>query len=295
MNVLAVAAPNTEAADLLDGYSFEISAKDADRLADNRPLVPAGTLVSITYLPTETDAARIAAARAVRELGLVPMPHIAARRVPSQASLDALLGALADEAGVDRLFVIAGDLAAPVGPFGDALAVIAALPGRVHALRTIGIAGYPEGHPQIAAAALERAMCDKLATLAGQGLTAEIMTQFAFSADPLLAWLDRLRRDGVTARVRLGLPGPASVATLLRFAARCGVGTSARVMAKYGASLTRLLNTAGPDRLHAELARGTDPGRHGPVALHLYPFGGLRKMAEWAQAARRTTISETRA
>jgi methylenetetrahydrofolate reductase (NADPH) len=53
-------------------------------------------------------------------------------------------------------------------------------------------------------------------------------------------------------------------------------------MAKYGASITRLLNTAGPDRLYADLADGISPAVHGGVAIHLYPFGGLRKMAEWA-------------
>ena len=269
-------------ADLLTGYSFEISAKDAGRLEGIRALVPAGTMVSITYLPTETDEARIAAAREARRVGLTPMPHIAARRIVSGAALQRFLSGLATEAQIDRVFVIAGDNGATSGPFDDALALIGNARLGEHGVRTVGIAGYPEGHPQIAQPALAKAMRDKIAVLENQGLAAEIMTQFAFDADPMLAWLSALRADGVQARVRLGLPGPANVGTLLRFAARCGVGASARVMAKYGASITRLLNTAGPDRLYGELADGITSAAHGDVAIHLYPFGGLRKMAEWA-------------
>jgi methylenetetrahydrofolate reductase (NADPH) len=74
------------------------------------------------------------------------------------------------------------------------------------------------------------------------------------------------------------------VGTLLRFAARCGVGASAKVMAKYGASITRVLATAGPDRLADALADGLSPDAHGDVRVHLYPFGGVRKAAEWAKA-----------
>jgi methylenetetrahydrofolate reductase (NADPH) len=271
-------------ADLLHGFSFEISAKDAGRLEAIRPLVPAGTVASVTYLPGETDAARVAAAAELRRLGLVPMPHIAARRIPSRSSLHALLEDLAREAQVDRLFVIAGDLPTPAGPFQDALAVLDELRLGEHNLKTVGVAGYPEGHPGIPDAALDQALWDKVRLLNEHGLATEIMTQFAFDADPMIAWVARLRAEGITGCIRLGLPGPANVGTLLRFAARCGVGASAKVMTKYGASITRLLNTAGPDRLYADLEAGLDPANHGPIAIHMYPFGGLQKMAEWTAA-----------
>jgi len=270
---------------LIEGYSFEICARDAASLESIRPLVPAGTVVSITYLPNETDAARIAAAREIRRVGLVPMPHIAARRIESATALARLLDAFATEAAVERLFVIAGDLGAPVGPFADALAVLEVLRHDEHGLTTIGIAGYPEGHPQIAAMRLAQARRDKVALLIEHGLAVEIMTQFAFDAAPMATWLDRLRGEGFAGRVRFGLPGPANVGTLLRFAARCGVGISAKVMAKYGASVTRLLHTAGPDRLYNDLARNVTERGDGNVSIHLYPFGGLQKMAEWAVIA----------
>lgn len=269
---------------LLDEHSFEISCRDADRLGGIAGLVPPGTAVSITHLASESDDARIAAARKVRALGFVPVPHVAARRIPSEAALHDFLAGLRAEAQVDRLFIIAGDTPRPVGPFDDALAVIAGGHLGAHGIEAVGIGGYPEGHPQIAGDALSEAMRRKLASLADQGIAAEIVTQFAFDAAPITAWLARLRDSGIEAPVRLGVPGPASVGALLRFAAHCGVGASTRVMKKYGASLTRLLSTTGPDRLYGELARTVVPGVHGRVGIHLYSFGGLQKMAAWAHA-----------
>ncbi|MBW4332135.1 methylenetetrahydrofolate reductase [Stakelama sp. CBK3Z-3] len=271
-------------ADLLSGFSFEISAKDAMRLEAIRPIVPDGTVVSITYLPNESDEARIAAAAQLRALGLTPMPHVAARRVASADTLQRFLDGLSCGAGVERLFVIAGDLAQPAGPFADARALISAVDPARHGIRTVGIAGYPEGHPAISRERLDQARRDKIADLSGSGVEIEILTQFAFDGAPIVDWLRDIRADGFGGMVRVGLPGPANVGTLLRFAARCGVGASAKVMAKYGTSLAKLFNTAGPDLLYAELAREIDPAVLGPVTVHLYPFGGLQKMAEWAAA-----------
>ena len=51
-------------------------------------------------------------------------------------------------------------------------------------------------------------------------------------------------------------------------------------MAKYGLSITKLLGTAGPDRLIEGLAEGLQPA-HGDVRLHFYPFGGIERTVAW--------------
>jgi len=107
-----------------------------------------------------------------------------------------------------------------------------------------------------------------------------IVTQFAFDPVRVLEWLAELRARGIDAPVRLGVPGPAGIKRLLRFAARCGVGASTSIMKKYGISLTQLMGTAGPDKLVDAIAKGLRP-EHGMVRLHFYPFGGLKKTVEW--------------
>jgi methylenetetrahydrofolate reductase (NADPH) len=268
-------------AELISSYSIEMTAKDGDALRDAKDLIPQGTSVSITCLAGETAPARVLAAKQARGYGFLPRPHISARRIASAAELESFLADLAAQAQIERAFVVAGDLAQPAGPYFDALAVIRSGLLAKHGVRHVGISGYPEGHPDFPAEKLWQALRDKHQALTDLGHTYDIITQFGFDAKPVLNWLQALREAGIVAPVRVGVPGPASVKTLLRFAARCGVGASASVMAKYGVSITKLLNTAGPDALISELAASLEPARHGEVFLHFYPFGGLAKTAQW--------------
>ncbi len=270
-------------ATLVATYSIEMTAKDGDALRDAKDLIAQGTSVSITFLAGETAPARVAAAKQARSYGFHPRPHISARRLASAEELETFLADLAAQAQIDRAFVVAGDVGQPAGPYFDALAVIkSGLLGK-HGVRHVGISGYPKGHPNFSEAVLWQALRDKHQALTDLGHSYDIVTQFGFDAKPVLDWLKKLRDAGIVAPVRVGVPGPASVKTLLRFAARCGVGASASVMAKYGVSITKLVTTAGPDALITELAGGIDPAQHGEVFLHLYPFGGLAKSAQWVR------------
>jgi methylenetetrahydrofolate reductase (NADPH) len=270
---------------LLADFSVEVTASGGDSVADAAALLPEGTPVSITYLPGETVEARVAAAALIRRLRFLPVPHISARRLVSHEDLDSYLAALSRRAGLDRALVVAGDCR-PMGPFDDALAVIRSGLLAEYGIRRVGIAGYPEGHPDIPAERLWQALADKHRVLLDMGHEPIVTTQFAFDAEALVGWIGGVRDRGITSTIRLGVPGPATVRALLRFAARCGVGASAKVMRKYGISLARLMNVAGPDRLVEDLASSLDPMRHGDVRVHLYPFGGLERTAEWATTMR---------
>lgn len=267
-------------AGITDGYSLEITAKDVESLREAAPMIAPETPIAVTFLPGEEAPARIAATRAVRELGFEPMPHFSARRIGSHEEFQSYLSAVVNEAGVRRCFVIAGDPEQPEGPFEDSSALIATGAFERAGIRAIGIGGHPEGHPNMTEAQCWEVLERKCADIAARGMAPLIVTQFGFDTDRFLAWLRELRARGIEHPVRIGVPGPAGIKTLLRFAARCGVGASASVMAKYGISLTRLIGTAGPDKLVDRLA--TDFGsEHGRVRLHFYPFGGLVRTVEW--------------
>lgn len=270
-------------ADLLRDFSIEMTAKDIEQLDETARLVPAGTMVSITFLPGESFASRVDAAAKVHALGLRPVPHLSARRLASASELEGFLDALAGRIDLKHMFVVAGDLAEPAGPYQDALSLIRSNLFQRYGVEHVGVTGYPEGHSQIDNAALWQALRDKAAVFADHGLDWSIMTQFGFDADPVLAWLAQLREEGIDVPVRVGVAGPASVKTLMRFALRCGVGTSAKVMKKYGLSVTKLLGTTGPDPIINDIAAGIVDTVHGATQLHFYPFGGLAKTAAWVQ------------
>jgi methylenetetrahydrofolate reductase (NADPH) len=269
------------AVSLLTDFSLEMTGKDVDDLHAAVPLLPAGTRVNVTFLGNEDLQMRLAAARAVREAGLVPVPHISARRLRSQDELETYLGALREAGASDSVFAVGGDPATPAGPFDSALAVIRTGTLPRYGVRRVSIAGYPEGHPDIPDDVLWDALRDKAAALAEQGLEGSIITQFAFDEEPVLAWVERVRAEGIELPIRVGVPGPAGVTRLLGFARRFGIGANAMIVRKYGFSLTSLMGSAGPDKLIAALASGYDPARHGRVQLHFYTFGGIHATSQW--------------
>lgn len=266
--------------DLMHDYSLEITAKDVASLRNVASEIVPGTMIAIPALPGEPFEDHVAAARAIRELGFEPMPHLAARNIASVESFERLLGDLVSEAGVRRCFVIAGDTPLVNGPFADSLALIATGAFERHDIACIGIGAHPDGHPHMSEARCWDVLDEKCMEIKKRAMAPLIVTQFGFDAAPYLHWLKDLRVRGISDPVRIGVPGPAGVRTLLRYAARCGVSASRSVMAKYGLSVTRLIGQAGPDRLVGELCSGLRP-EHGRVALHFYPFGGLGRTVQW--------------
>jgi methylenetetrahydrofolate reductase (NADPH) len=275
--------PNQALCALLNNYSLEMTAKEVPQLEEAADIIPKGTKIPVTFLPGETFEMRVAAAKRVKELGFLPIPHLSARRLHSQEELEGYLAALQREVGTDHAFVVAGDPPEPLGPYQDALAVIKSGLLARYGIRRVGISGYPEGHREIGNDKLWQATRDKQLAIVERGHDFAVVTQFGFDAEPILSWLEQVRQAGIEALVRVGVPGPASVKRLLGFASRCGVGTSAKVVLKYGMSVTKLLSNAGPEKLIEDLAVGLDPAKHGDVLLHFYPFGGMKASAQWVR------------
>lgn len=271
---------------ITEGYSLEMTAKDIAALTEAARLIAPETPLSVTFLPGEAQDARVAAAIAVRQLGFEPMPHFSARRILSEDDFETYLARVVREAQVKRAFIVAGDPAEPQGPYPDTMSLITTGAFERAGVQAIGIGGHPEGHPVMTPAQCWTVLEAKIAEIERRGLAALIVTQFGFNPDTVLDWLADLRRRGLDTPVRIGIPGPASIKSLLRFAARCGVGASTSVMKKYGVSITNLLGSAGPDKLVDAFVDRLGP-EHGRVRLHFYPFGGLVGTVEWIAAYNR--------
>ena len=283
---------NPQAAlELVTGYSLEMTGKDVPGLMEAKDSIPAGTKINVTFLGNEDLEMRVSAAKAVRELGFVPVPHISARRLSSRGQLEEFLSRLQDVGATESVFVVGGDPATPEGPYEDSYDVIRTGLLLDYGVKEVSIAGYPEGHPDISHEVLWRALDEKSLSLAQQGLKATILTQFAFDTDPVLAWIDQVRARGIDSTIRIGTPGPAGIKRLLGFARRFGIGANAMIVKKYGFSLTNLMGTAGPDKFVTDLSamladKNTDAPAgttSGPVKLHFYTFGGLLATADWAR------------
>ena len=275
---------------LLEDFSLEMTGKDVPKLEEARDSIPQGTRINVTFLGNENLAMRLEASRAVKRLGFVPVPHISARRLGSQGEFEEFLAALRADGTAANVFTVGGDPTRPEGPYEDSLALIETGLLREYGVRHVSISGYPEGHPDIAGDVLWSALRQKNASIAGQELDGSVITQFGFDVDPVLAWLEKVRAEGITLPVRIGVPGPAGVRRLMSYATRFGVGTSASIAKKYGLSITNLMGTAGPDKFLRALADGYDPARHGDIKIHFYTFGGLRATSEWIAQFRKDNL-----
>ncbi|MBD9490734.1 MULTISPECIES: methylenetetrahydrofolate reductase [Ensifer] len=270
---------------LFRDYSLEITGKDIWQIEAAKSEIPAGTPINIAYLGNESHAQRIEAAARIRQWGFEPVPIISSRRLRSVQDRDELLTGLISAARPARFMFVGGDPSSPTGPYKDSLDLIAGGIVADHGIVNVGIAGYPEGHPKIDQARLWEALGQKTELLKARGCSVEITTQFGFDADAVVDWIAQVRARGIDAPIRIGVPGPADVKRLLRFAAQFGVASSAAIVGKYGFSLANLVNKVGPDRFMSRLAGGMAGRDLGTVMLHLYPFGGIADTVAWAARA----------
>ena len=275
---------------MLSNYSVEISPTSEKIVASAVERLEKGTEVFLTWIPGEDPYGMVAPSAKLRKAGLFPAPHIGARHVESTAQLDDLLGRLTGEAGVDRVLLIGGERAKPLGPYDSALQMMQTGLLQKHNIQRAGISGFPEGHPAISEQVLGESTVAKMNYGRSIGLQLQIVTQFCFEGEPIAAWLKRLRALGVDLPVRIGLAGPAGIATLTKYALHCGVGNSIRALTK-STSFAKLLNERDPEPVMREIISAAPNGDFsapplGISALHFYTFGGLKKTVEWIQAAR---------
>ena len=265
--------------------SFEAtrpSRADIDALGAT---LPAGAPTYLTAIPGKPLSELVEASAAVRAAGLEPVPHLSARHFADLQALDDFLAACVARAGVRTALLVGGDIAEPKGKVRDALSVIESGLLEKHGLRDIGLAGFPDGHPQMSEDELEANLVTKLAALQQHGLEGHIVTQFCFDAKPLLAWFAWLRGRGVHAPVRIGLAGPTNLLTWLNYARRCGVKASAEALASRSGLVKQAFRPVAPDPLIRKLAGAAAAGLIDNARAHFFAFGGVVQTAKWALPA----------
>lgn len=272
--------------DFLQGFSVETSVGAAAKVESFADHLPAGTRVYIACLPGQ-DLASVAelAARLSRE-GMTPVPHLPARSMPSQGVLDGHLARLSAEAGTTEVLVIGGGVDRPVGPFDRSMQLIETGLLDKHGIRRIGVAGHPEGNRDIGEAGIRQAIAEKNAYAARTGLDLHIVTQFAFDGPALVKWDKLLTVQGNRLPIHIGVAGPATLKSLLHYAAMCGIGSSMRVLKRQAWNIARLTQVSAPDSLVLDLARyrATDPDCR-IARAHFFTFGGFKRAAQWLALA----------
>jgi len=268
---------------LMRSFSAEITPRETAKLPALGGVLPADTPVYLTFLARAPWEQTVAAARWVADSGMRPVPHLSARYVPDRAALRRMLAELT-AIGVTDLLLVAGSTD-PVGEFHETAQILDSGLLEEAGIVRVGVAGHPEGHPDVTADVLDAALVTKARIARERGIAAHIVTQFGFAAEPVVAWENRIRAAGVDLPVHVGLPGLTSPVKLLRFGLSCGVGASLSVLRHQTGGVFKLATSAvhHPDAMLLGLAEAVAAD---PASLlsnvHFFPFGTLLPTAAWA-------------
>jgi len=254
-------------------WTLEIIPAHAERVATFDGLVEE---VYITMIPGSPASQSIEAIRVVKNAGFQPVPHIAARNFNNEWELEDFL-AETGRIGIRKVLLLAGGQPIANGPYSETLDIIRSKAFSVRNLDAVCVAGHPEGNPEDSNAmqSLEK----KLELLSTMGTATEIVTQWSFSPEKVSKYISDLRGRNIDSPVRVGVAGPASLKTLLKYAKICGVNAATNVIKKQGFNLARLLVSNSPETFTSKIV--------GSTSFHLYPFGGLSKCARWLEDQRR--------
>lgn len=262
--------------------SIEVTAKHALETKDLERMFPAGTRVYLADLGTHSPQQLIDAAKRLTDCGYRPVPHMAARRMNDLADVEFRLAGFIKEANVDEFLMVAGSPESQVGPFPSSLAVLETGVLQAHGVKKIVVAGHPEGSPDFPDSELMPSLRQKQDFGLEHGIETAVATQFSFDVSSIIAWEKSLAEAGITMPIHIGVAGPAKLTTLIKYATMCGVGQSLSFLKKRGGALATLAMGFSPDEvvdpLEAHIATGAAPLMR---EIHVFPFGGLAKSADW--------------
>ena len=283
------AGHHPDLAALLADASLEVMPRTAAKLERLDGLLAPGSRVFIAHIAGTPIDDMVATAARLRAEGLEPVPHFPARLIADHATLRDWIARYRGEADIGTALVLAGGVAEPEGDFADSMQLLDTGLFADAGIARLHVAGHPEGNrdidPKGGESRVMAALRWKQDHARAVGAQMTIVTQFAFEAQPVIAWAGRLRAEGIDLPVHIGAAGPARLQTMIRFAIACGVGPSLRVLQRRARDVTKLVAPFEPTAFLADLARHKAANPAFAVErVHLFPLGGILAATDWLRA-----------
>ena len=214
--------------------------------------------VYITMLPGDNFKSVAKKAEELVQSGFNPVPHFPARSIKNLFELKEYV-AMCKENGVKQALVIGGSTQ-PIGDFHCSLQILET--GLFEGFK-IGIAGHPDGSPDISDKDLEKAMTDK------KPFADYIVTQWSLDAGCIAKFVSKQSLP-----VHVGITGPLKISSLLKFANIVGAKNSLNFIKSNMTKAMDLLKPRDPNDIIEKLKGSTEN-------FHIYTFGGLKETNKW--------------
>jgi methylenetetrahydrofolate reductase (NADPH) len=197
-------------------------------------------------------------AKELIKLGKNPVPHFPARSIKNKNELTDYVN-MCKDFGVKQVLVIGGG-AQPIGDFHSSIQLFET--GLFEDFK-IGIAGHPDGSPDISDSDLEKAMIEK------KPYADYIVTQWLMETSPIIDFVSKQ-----TLPVHVGIAGPAKITSLLKFASIVGAKNSLTFLKSNAGKAVDLFKPRKPDDMIEKIK---SVSQH----FHIYTFGGLNETNKW--------------
>tara|TARA_Y100000817_G_C16762204_1_gene502173 strand:- start:307 stop:1011 length:705 start_codon:yes stop_codon:yes gene_type:complete len=214
--------------------------------------------VYITMLPGNNFKDVANKAKELVQSGFNAVPHFPARSIKNLNELKEYVS-MCKDFGVKQALVIGGS-AEPVGNYHCSLQLLET--GLFKGMK-IGIAGHPEGSPDISDSNLEKAMEDK------KPFADYIVTQWLLNPEPITEFISKQDLP-----VHVGITGPLKLTSLIKFANIVGAKNSLNFLKSNASKALDLLKPSDPNDLITKLKNSTSN-------FHIYTFGGLKETNAW--------------
>ena len=189
-----------------------------------------------------------------------PVPHFPARSIKNLNELKDYVS-MCKDFGVKQALVIGGSTE-PIGDYHCSLQILES--GLFEGLK-IGIAGHPDGSPDISDSDLEKAMKDKMP------FADYIVTQWLLDSQSIAKFISKQ-----TLPVHVGITGPLKISSLLKFASIVGAKNSLNFLKSNATKAVDLLKPKDPNDLIENLKKLTKN-------FHIYTFGDLKETNKWLE------------
>ena len=216
--------------------------------------------VYITMLPGNDFRDVANKAKELVQNGFNPVPHFPARSIKNSNELKDYVS-MCKDFGVKQALVIGGS-AEPIGDYHCSLQILES--GLFEGWK-IGIAGHPDGSPDISDSDLEKAMKDKMP------FADYIVTQWLLDSQSIAKFISKQ-----TLPVHVGITGPLKLSSLLKFAGIVGAKNSLNFLKSNASKAVDLLKPRDPNELIENLKKSTEN-------FHIYTFGGLKETNKWLE------------
>ena len=265
----------------LNSYSIETTPNVYSKYGGFTDFLDKNHDIYITYLPDEDSKNVINTAKKLKDEGYEVIPHLPARTIINENELEKYIGDLANESGCTKILIIGGG-GNQTGNISSTMDVLESDLLSKFNYKFVGVAGHPEGSPDISNKNLDLAINEKNNFAKNADFQMYIATQFFFEAKSLIDWEKHLSTLGNNLPIHAGIPGPASIKTLINYARSCGIGNSLRFISKQAFNITKLATLSTPDKLIYDLANYTYSNKSSNLEnIHFYAFGEMKKTADW--------------